>query len=59
MVVVTQDVVAGVFTLVSIKQVAKIIEGGGGGRADMACRGKNPAKLGEALNKVREFVENQ
>ncbi len=60
-VVVTQDVVArGIHAGKLIKQVAKIIEGGGGGRADMAqAGGKNPAKLGEALNKVREFVENQ
>ncbi|MBI3600963.1 MAG: alanine--tRNA ligase [Nitrospinae bacterium] len=41
-----------------IKQTAVIVEGSGGGRADMAqAGGKNPAKLGEALEKVYEIVE--
>jgi alanyl-tRNA synthetase len=41
-----------------IKQTAVIVDGSGGGRADMAqAGGKNPAKLGEALEKVYEIVE--
>jgi alanyl-tRNA synthetase len=36
-----------------IKEVAAITGGGGGGRPDMAqAGGKDPAKLGEALDKV-------
>jgi len=42
-----------------ISEVAKIVGGGGGGRQDMAqAGGKNPAKLGEALQAAREIVEN-
>ncbi|MBI4378917.1 MAG: alanine--tRNA ligase [Nitrospinae bacterium] len=41
-----------------IKQTASIVEGSGGGRADMAqAGGKNPARLGEALEKVYEIIE--
>ena len=41
-----------------IKQTAVIVDGSGGGRADMAqAGGKNPAKLSEALEKVYEIVE--
>ncbi len=41
-----------------IKQTAVIVEGSGGGRADMAqAGGKNPAKLDEALEKVYEIIE--
>jgi alanyl-tRNA synthetase len=41
-----------------IKQTAVIVDGSGGGRADMAqAGGKNPAKLGEALEKVYEIIE--
>jgi alanyl-tRNA synthetase len=41
-----------------IKQTAVIVDGSGGGRADMAqAGGKNPAKLNEALEKVYEIVE--
>ncbi|MHB8125132.1 MAG: alanine--tRNA ligase [Desulfitobacteriaceae bacterium] len=40
-----------------IKEVAKITGGGGGGRADMAqAGGKEPAKLGEALDQVPIIV---
>lgn len=40
-----------------IKEVAKITGGGGGGRPDMAqAGGKDPAKLGEALDQVPAIV---
>ncbi len=43
-----------------IKEVAKIAGGGGGGRPDMAqAGGKQPEKLGEALNKAKELIKNQ
>lgn len=43
-----------------IKEVAKITNGGGGGRPDLAqAGGKDPSKLGLALDKVVEIVERQ
>lgn len=43
-----------------IKAVAAIAGGGGGGRPDMAqAGGKDPAKLGEALEKAEELIKNQ
>jgi len=40
-----------------VREVAKVAEGGGGGRADMAqAGGKNPAKLADALNTARTFA---
>ncbi|HLB25373.1 MAG TPA: alanine--tRNA ligase, partial [Nitrospirota bacterium] len=40
-----------------IKETAKIVGGGGGGRPDMAMAGgKDPSKLSEALDKVYEVV---
>ncbi|MEW9667266.1 alanine--tRNA ligase [Ammoniphilus sp. 3BR4] len=43
-----------------IKEVAARCGGGGGGRPDMAqAGGKNPAELGEALNFVYSWVEQQ
>ncbi len=42
-----------------IKEVAAITGGGGGGRPDMAqAGGKDPAKLGEALDKVPSIIRN-
>jgi len=42
-----------------IKEVAKITGGGGGGRPDMAqAGGKDPAKLGEALDQVPNILKN-
>ncbi|SFA69496.1 alanyl-tRNA synthetase [Lentibacillus halodurans] len=42
-----------------IKQAAEICGGGGGGRPDMAqAGGKNPEKINEALNMVRQYVTN-
>ena len=43
-----------------IKQVAPIVGGGGGGRPNMAqAGGKEPAKLGEALERARKIVGEQ
>ncbi|MEF9918848.1 MAG: alanine--tRNA ligase, partial [Eubacterium sp.] len=43
-----------------IKEVASVAGGGGGGRPDMAqAGGKKPEKLGEALEKAKEFIKNQ
>ena len=43
-----------------IGQVAKVVGGGGGGKPTMAqAGGKEPAKLGEALQLGRQLVENQ
>lgn len=41
-----------------IKEVSKIVGGGGGGRPDMAqAGGKNPEKINEAVEKVYEIVK--
>ncbi len=41
-----------------VREVAKVVGGGGGGRADMAqAGGRNPEKLAEALDTVRSLVE--
>lgn len=43
-----------------VKEVAKIVGGGGGGRPDMAqAGGKDPAKLAEALLKAKETLRQQ
>lgn len=43
-----------------IREVAKVAEGGGGGRPDMAqAGGKNPAKINDALAIVPNLVESQ
>ena len=40
-----------------IRQIAPIVDGGGGGRPQMAqAGGKNPAKLDEALAKANELI---
>lgn len=42
-----------------IKEVAKITGGGGGGRPDMAqAGGKDPAKLGEAVDQVPRIIQS-
>ncbi len=41
-----------------VKEIASIVEGGGGGRPDLAeAGGKNPAKLEEALSRVPAILE--
>jgi len=55
---VTKDLISKLNAGEIIKQTAVIVDGSGGGRADMAqAGGKNPAKLSEALEKVYEIVE--
>ena len=47
------DIKAGDF----IKEIAPIVQGGGGGRADFAqAGGKDTSKIDEALNKAKEKV---
>jgi alanyl-tRNA synthetase len=41
-----------------VKEIAPIVDGGGGGRAQMAqAGGKNPEKIGEALDKAEEIIK--
>ena len=43
-----------------VREVAKIAGGGGGGRPDMAqAGGKDPAKLGDALDAGRTFASSK
>jgi alanyl-tRNA synthetase len=43
-----------------VKAVAPLVEGGGGGPPTMAqAGGKNPAKLGEALEAGRKWLESK
>jgi len=43
-----------------IKGIAPIIDGGGGGRPQMAqAGGKNPAKIGDALTRAAELIREQ
>ncbi|PHJ39137.1 hypothetical protein P378_05365 [Desulforamulus profundi] len=43
-----------------VKEIAKMVGGGGGGRPDMAqAGGKDPAKLQEAIDKAVSVVEGQ
>jgi alanyl-tRNA synthetase len=43
-----------------IKQIAPIVDGGGGGRPQMAqAGGKNPAKIDEALTKAAELIKEK
>ena len=40
-----------------LRQIAPIVDGGGGGRAQMAqAGGKNPEKINDALNKARQII---
>ena len=42
-----------------IREVAKVVNGGGGGRPDMAqAGGKDPSKIEEAVSKVCEIVKS-
>ena len=41
-----------------VKQIAPIVDGGGGGKPQMAqAGGKNPAKIDEALSKAAELIK--
>jgi alanyl-tRNA synthetase len=43
-----------------VKQIAPIVDGGGGGRADMAqAGGKKPEKIDDALTKAAELIKSQ
>ena len=43
-----------------IKEIAKLVGGGGGGRPNMAqAGGKNPAGVDEAVAKAKEILEAQ
>ena len=43
-----------------IREVAKVVGGGGGGRPNMAqAGGKNPEKINEALDKAKNVLESQ
>lgn len=56
---VTQDLIArGLHAGKLIKEIAAVVEGGGGGKPDMAqAGGKNPAKLSEALDKINQYIK--
>jgi alanyl-tRNA synthetase len=58
---VTDDVVkAGLTACDIVKAVGSIIEGGGGGRANIAqAGGKNPEKIDEALTRAAEIVKER
>ena len=57
----TKDVISrGVHAGNLIREVAKLVGGGGGGRPDMAqAGGKNPEALPEALEKVYQLIESR
>ena len=59
--VVTKDLLkSGLHAGKMIKEIAAIVGGGGGGRPDMAqAGGKEPARLGEALEHAYKVAENQ
>lgn len=43
-----------------LREMARVVDGGGGGKQEMAqAGGKNPARLGEALKKGREILIQQ
>jgi len=55
---VTKDLIGKVHAGNLLKEIAKIVGGGGGGRPDMAqAGGKDPSKLSEALEEVPGAVE--
>jgi alanyl-tRNA synthetase len=58
---VTDDLVAkGIKAGDIVKQIAPIVDGGGGGRPQMAqAGGKTPAKIPDALEKAKEFIKSQ
>jgi alanyl-tRNA synthetase len=56
--VVTQDLVPGIRAVELVREVARLVDGSGGGREDMAqAGGKDVAKLDHALEQVDTIVE--
>ena len=57
---VTSDLFArGIHAGNMVREISKVIDGGGGGKPDLAqAGGNNPAKLSEALDQVRPFIKN-
>ena len=55
----TDDVIAkGLKAGDIVKEIAPIVDGGGGGRPQMAqAGGKNPAKINDALKKAKELIK--
>jgi alanyl-tRNA synthetase len=57
-VVVTEDLVSRISADKLVREVAQLVGGGGGGRADMAqAGGKDVAELDRALGQVEKIVE--
>ena len=58
---VTDDLVAkGLKAGDIVKEIAPIVDGGGGGRPQMAqAGGKNPKKIGDALNRASEIIKQK
>ena len=56
--VVTEDLVQKIPADALMREVAKLVDGGGGGRPDMAqAGGKSVGKLNHALDQVEKIVE--
>ena len=58
---VTQDLIKqGLHAGNLVREVAKVVRGGGGGRPDMAqAGGKDASKVPEALEKARQVIAEQ
>ena len=55
---VTDDLIKKIKAGDIVKQIAPIVDGGGGGKPQMAqAGGKNPAKIDEALSKASELIQ--
>jgi len=56
---VTDDLIKSLKAGDIVKTIAPIIDGGGGGKPQMAqAGGKNPAKIDDALAKARELIQS-
>ena len=58
LVMISKDILSDSYNAVEIvREAAKVIEGGGGGRPDMAqAGGKRPELMSNALNSARELI---